>query len=120
MPPSHDRDDVANHRAGGRCNDADALREGWQRAFAVSIEKPLSKQLGFELLEGQLKRPRAARLHGLGNQLKLAAALVDRDASTNQHSEAVGRAKAQQPCVAAEEDDRKLRLAILESEVDVS
>ena len=44
-------DDVSNHRAGGRCNDADALREGWQRAFAARVEKSLSKQLSFELFE---------------------------------------------------------------------
>ena len=67
-----------------------------------------------------MKRACAARLHRLGDQLKLAAAFVDGDASTNQYSEAVGGAEAQQAGLAAKEDDRKLRLTILQSEVDMS
>src|SRR3977135_1085678 len=77
VSPSHDGGNIANHRTGGRCNDTDALREGRQRACSRRIKKPFSKKGGSELFKGELKRPCAARLHRLGDQLKLAAALVD-------------------------------------------
>jgi hypothetical protein len=72
------------------------------------------------LFEGKLKRPCAARLHSLADQLKLAPTLVDGDATANQYCEAVRKAEAQKASLAAEENDRQLRLAILESEVNMA
>src|SRR5947209_6903119 len=104
MSPSHDRDDVANHRTRGRRNDPDALRKGWQRTFSCRIEESLGKQASLQLFKRKLKRSRTARLHRLGDQLKLPAALVERHTAPHQHSEPIGRPKTQQSGLAAEED----------------
>jgi hypothetical protein len=120
VPPSHDGDNVTNHRTGGRCDDTYALRERWQWTFSRGIKEPFSKQASLELFKRKLKRPGAARLHRLGDQLKLAAALVDGDASAYQHGEAIGGPEAQQASLPAKEDDGQLSVAVFESEVDMA
>ena len=90
VPSSHNGDNIANHRAGRRSDDADALREGRQLTFAVRVEESFSKQARLELFKRKLKRPGSARLHRLGDELQLASALIDGNASTNQRGETVG------------------------------
>jgi hypothetical protein len=51
--------------------------------------------------------------------LKLAPTLVNRNASPNQHSKSIGRPETQQAGLPTEEDNGKLRLAILKGEIDV-
>src|SRR5882757_9128985 len=55
VSPSHDGDNIANDRAGGRGNDPYALREGWQWTFSCRIEESFSKQASLELFKGKLK-----------------------------------------------------------------
>ena len=104
----------------GRGDDADALGERGQRTFAVGVEEAFGEEAGFELFEGELERAGAARLHGFGDELKLAAALVDGDAAAHQHGEAIGRTKAEERGLTTEEDNGKLGFAVLEGEVDVA
>ena len=99
-----DGDDVADDGAGGRGDDADAARERRQGALAGGVEESLGGEALLELLEGELQGAAAARLHGLGDQLQLATALVDGDAAAHQHGEAVGGAEAEKLGLAAEED----------------
>ena len=120
MAAANDGDDVADDSAGGRGDDADALRESRERAFAVGVEEAFCEEAGFELLVGELKRTGAARFHGFGDELELPTALVDGDAAANQNGEAIGRAEAEELRLAAEEDDGELGFAVLEREVDVA
>ena len=115
-----DGDDVADDGAGGRGNDADAAGEGRQGALAGGVEEAFGEQAGLELLEGELEGAGAARLEGFGDELELAAGLVDGDAAADEDGEAVGGAKAKELGLAAEEDDGELGVGVLEGEVDVA
>jgi len=109
---ANDPDDVVEHRSAGGCDDADRAREGGQRALASSVEEPLGEQARLELLVGKLQSPRTPGFQRLGDELELAARLVDGDAAAHQNGETVLRLEAQQLRLTAEEHDRKLRLAV--------
>jgi hypothetical protein len=93
VPSSYDGHNIANHSASGGRDNTDALWKGWQRPFARCVEESFFEQASFELFEGQLERSGTPRLHCLGNNLKLAAALIDRYAATNQYSKTIRRAE---------------------------
>ncbi len=120
MAAGDDVQKVADDGAGGRGDDADGAGKGGQRALAVGVEEAFGLEARLELLEGQLQRAGADRLHGLGHQLHLAALLVDADPAANQHVQAVFGAEAEQHRLAAEENDGKLGVGVLEGEVDVA
>jgi hypothetical protein len=63
--------------------------------------------------------PIAARLHCLGNQLKLATTLIDRQTPADQHRKTVGWAEPQKVEVPSEKYDRELSFTVLEGEVAV-
>ncbi len=113
MSATDDGDDIPNHRSGGRSDDTDPLGEGWQRTLSIGVKESFIEQTRFELFKGELKRAGATRLHCFGDELKLTSALIYRHATTNQDGESVGRAKAQEAGLTAEEDDGELRLAVL-------
>jgi hypothetical protein len=113
-------DDVADDGSGGRSNDADGAREGWQEAFACGIEEAFGEEACLELFEGQLDPSRSARLHGVSDELELAARFVDRYAAPDKDCEAVVGAKPKKLGLATEEDDGELGVGILEGEVDVA
>ena len=96
------------------------MREGGQRLLARGIEETAGFQPLAEVLEGDLQRARTDRLEELGNELHLAALLIDGDFSPEQDVEAVGGTKAQERRLLPEEDSWELRVAILEREVDVA
>jgi len=114
-----DVDDVADGGAVGRGDDADALREGGQRG-ARAVEEAFGAETVAELLEGELEGAGAARTHGLGDELELAAGFVYGDAAADFYREAVLGFEPQQLRLGAEEHDGKLRVAVLEGEVDVA
>ena len=72
------------------------------------------------MFKGELKGARAAGLERLGDELELAAGLVNRDAAAREDGEAVFGTEAEEQGLAAEEHDGKLGLAVLEREVDVA
>jgi len=115
-----DGEDVADNGAAGRGDDADAPGVGGQRAFAGGVEEAFGEETGFELVEGELEGTGTAGFHGFGDELELAAGLVDGDAAAHEDGEAVGGAETKELGLAAEEDDGELRLAILKREVDVA
>ena len=112
MAAANDLDDVVEHRSAGGGDDANRAREGGQRALASGVEESLGQQARLELFVRKLQGPRAARLQRLGDELKLAARLVDGDAAAHQNGQSVLRLEAQQLRLAAEEHHRKLRLAV--------
>ena len=115
-----DVEEVADDGAGGRGDDADGAGKGGQRALAVGVEEAFGFEALLELLEGELERACADGLHGFGDELHLAALLVDADAAADQDVEAVFRAEAEKHGLAAEEDDGELGVGVLEGEVDVA
>ena len=115
-----DVDEVANDGAGGRGDDADAVRECGERLFAGGIEEAARFKALPELLEGDLQRAGADGFEEFRNELHLSALLVDGDFAAEQHMQAVGWFEAEQRGLLAEQDRRQLRLAIFEREVDVA
>ena len=120
VPPPHHGDDVTDHRPSRRSNDTDAVWKRRQRTLARRIEQALVRKPPLQLLKGELQRPGPARLHGLGNQLQLPPALIDRNASAHQDSQPILWAEAQQLGLSAKQNDGELRFAILQREVHVA
>ena len=90
------------------------------RPLARGVEKAFGFEALLELLEGKLQRARADGLHGFGNELQLAALFVDADAAANEDVQAVFRPETEQHGLAAKEHDGKLRVGVLQREVDVA
>ena len=88
------------------------LRSGSEQAFGF--------EFGFELLEGQLQRAGAFGLDVFGGDLEFAAIFVDGDATADDHLQAVGGAKAQQPRGGAKHDDANLGVAVFQCEVEMA
>ena len=115
-----DVEEVADDGSGGRGDDADGAGKGGQGALARGVEEAFGLEAFFELFEGELQGACADGLHGFGDQLHLAALLVDADAAADQDVEAVLGTEAQEHGLAAEEDDGELGVGVLEGEVDVA
>ena len=114
------------------------LMMSWRTAPPVEVMTPMERgKAGSGRLRAASKRPSASRralswskaswkgagaagLEGFGDELELAAGLVDGDAAACQDGEAVLRAEAEEQGLAAEEHDRKLGVAIFEREIDVA
>ena len=94
-------------------------KAGSGRLRAAS-KRPSASEAGFELFEGELEGAGAARFEGFGDELELAAGLVDGDAAADEDGEAVRGAEAEERGLAAEEDDGELGFAVLEGEVEVA
>ena len=120
MAAIDDVEEVADDSAGGRGDDADAVRECGERLFAGGIEEAARFEALFELLEGDLQRAGADGLEEFGNQLHLAALLVDGNLAAEQDVQAISGAEAQERRLFAEEHHGKLGVAVFEREVDVA
>jgi len=115
-----DGDDVAHDSSGRRGDDADGAGEVGQGALAGGVEETFGEEAGFELFKGELKGAGATGFESFGDELELAAGLVDRDSAANEDGEAVGGLEAKEEGLAAEEDDGELGFAVLEGEVEVA
>ncbi len=112
MPPARDVEKVADHRACWRGHNSHAARKRRQGPFAFFTEKPFGFQPFFQLLEGELQRSRAHRLHGFGHQLHLATLLVYAHAAAHQHMQPVLGPETEQHRLPPEQDHRQLCLGI--------
>lgn len=72
------------------------------------------------MLEGELQRAGTKGFEGFGDELKLAAFFINGDAAAYQNVQRDFRSEAQKRCLPAEEDDGKLSLLILQSEVEMT
>ncbi len=115
-----DIEEVADDSAGGRGDDADAVRKGRQRLLASRIEEAARFQPLLELFKGDLQRAGTDGLEEFGNELHLAALFVDGNFAAEQDVEAVGGFETQERGLLAKEHGGQLRFAILECEVDVA
>ena len=112
--------DVAQHRAGGGGDDADAAGEHRQGALAGGVEEALLLELLLQLLERLLQRALAERLEHLHGELVLAARGVDAHAAARQHLHPVLRPEAEEPGVGLPDHGADLGLLVLQREVDVA
>src|SRR3546814_4372285 len=62
-------EDVADHRAGRRGDDADRARQIGQRLFALAVEQPLAAEPRFQFLEEQHQRAFARDLEAVDDEL---------------------------------------------------
>ena len=117
---AHYLDDVVQHRAGGRRDNTDAVRETRQWSLSCRVEETFRLQFVAELLERKLQSTRASWLDRFRDELELPARLIDRDAAADEDGETVLREEAEELRLTAKEHDRKLSVAVLEREVDVA
>jgi hypothetical protein len=113
-----DLDDVTQGRALEAGDDADAAGELRERAGVV--EEAFAAEAEFELLNGGEEGAEAGLLHGFGDELELAAGVVDGELAADADGVAVFGAEAEELGLAAEEDDGELGCAVLEGEVAVA
>jgi hypothetical protein len=115
-----DGDDVADDGSSGRGDDADGAGKGWEQAFTGGVEETFAEKAGFELFEGELECSGTERVEGFGDELELAARLVDGDASFDEDGQAVSWAETEEGGLAAEKNDGELGVAVFEGEVEVA
>src|SRR5690606_41094082 len=118
-PTAEYADDVADYRAARRADNADVLRVGGKGALAFDGEQPLAGELFFQGLEGQAQGAVAGRLHGIDNQLIVAAPLEQRDLAAYLDRQSVAQGLAHACGVLPEQCTTHLSLAVLEGEIGV-
>src|SRR6266545_238612 len=112
-------ENVAQRRAVKRRDDADAAGQGGQRALPRGVEKPLRLQLLLQLLERELERAKAVRLHVLADDLVFPLRLVDAEPAARDDMESVLGLEPQIADRRTEHDRLDLRAAILQREIHV-
>jgi len=94
--PRQRRRDVVERGAGERGDDADRARMRRQRALERGVEEALGLEASAQPNEPFVQRALAGRLHGLGDELQLAARLVDGDATAQLDALAFERREIEQ------------------------
>ena len=115
--PSHDRQQVPDHRARRRGDDADLPGEERERPLAVGLEEPLGLQPGLQLIKRELERPDPLGLHELDVDLILPATLVNRERPADEDGQTVRRLEPEQPIVSAKHHPPDLSLGVLQREI---
>src|SRR5207247_4207138 len=82
-------DDVADCRAVQRRHDTDLAWKRGQWPLAAGVEQAFAVQPPLQLIEGELQRTEALRLHVLGDELVLAFRLVHRHAAARNDAQAI-------------------------------
>nr|VVN27602.1 hypothetical protein PS652_04666 [Pseudomonas fluorescens] len=113
-------DDVADHCASGRADDADALRVSGQGAFVLGTEQAFGTEFFFQRFEGQAQGSVAGRLDGVEDQLIVATALEQRDLAAHFDRQAITQGLADPRGVLPKQRTAHLGAAVLEGEVDVT
>ena len=119
-PPLQHAQDVADGRAGGRSDDADAPRHDGQRLLARFVEEPFLLQLFLQLLEGQLQRAQPHGLDVTDVHLIFAAHFVDAEGSAHADVQAILGTELDAAQLIAKADATNLRARILQSEIEVT
>ena len=113
-------DDVANRRAVERRDDADLAGQRRKRALARRVEEPFGLQPPLQLIERELQRAEAVRLHALADDLIFALRLVHADAPAHDDVQAVFGLELQRAHVRLEHDRFDLRAGIFQREVQMA
>ncbi len=92
-----DGDDVADDGAGGRGDDADAAREGGRGRLRAAVEEAFGEEaVALSCSKASWRAPAPRGSQGFGDELELAAGLVDGDAAADHDGEAVAWAEAEE------------------------
>ena len=118
--PLQHAQNVANRRAGGRRDHADASRQHRQRLLARLVEESFVLKFFLQLLEGELQRAQAHGLDVADVNLIFAARFVDAERAADGDVQAVLGAEFQQPRLIAETDAANLRSCVLQSEIEMA
>ena len=105
-------------RAGGRGNDADALREGREGALAGFVEEAIRGELLLEALELGLASTDAGGLNEVDDELYVAALLVEGDVAVGEDLGAAVEGRA--AVLALEHDALDGGVGVFKGEVDVA
>src|SRR6185295_9581620 len=89
VPSLEHAEDIAYRGARRRRHYADRTRHSRQQTFALDREQSVSRQALFQLLESELLRARAHRLHMLDYELIFAARVVNRKPASRDHVQAI-------------------------------
>ena len=102
-----------------RGDDADLSRKRRERPLAPGLEQPLRLELLLQLIECELQRAKAVRLHVLADDLVFPLGCVDAELSTRDHVQSVLRLEAEVAQRRPEHDRFDLCVAVLEGEIHV-
>ena len=94
VAPPHHLQNIAEGRAGGGGDQADALRKAGQGPFSFGREKPFGAELLLEFFKGGLERADALQFHGQHLYLILSARLIDGDVALENHLPSIGQRAA--------------------------
>ena len=91
-----------------------------QRSFSFRGEQSLTAEPLLQLLESEVERALASRLHNLGVELQVAAGGIKAHAAETEHLHAVFGLKPELHSLTPEHDDADLALIVLEGKIDVT
>ena len=113
-------EDVADHRPGGRGDDADPARQEGQRALAIPVEQPLRLEPGAGLGQQGKQGALARDLHPLDDDLVVGAAGIGGELAGGDHLHPVLGQEGQALRRAAPHHPVEPRALVLEAEVEVA
>ena len=85
IPPLNHVQHVADGRARGRGDQADALRISGQRTFSFRREQAFRREFLLQFLKGGLQRAHALQFHRAHDELVLPARLINRHVALQQN-----------------------------------
>lgn len=118
MASTADLDNIAKRRTPQAGNHANATGKGRQRTLA--IEETFGPKPLLQALYLREKRAKACLLDPVDNELQLTAVFIDGQLAVQFDGITITRLESKERCLAAEDDGRKLRIAVLDSEVTVA
>src|SRR5262245_35798081 len=118
-PPEH-MEHIAQRGPARRGYYPDASRQQRQLPLARLVEQALGRESSDLLLERELQRADAQRLHDLDDELIFPARLINGQTASQPDFEPVLRLEAHQPVPLPVEDRAQLRLRILQREIPMA
>ena len=111
---------MSNHRAGGRADNADALRVSGQGDFSLSAEQTFGAEFFFQGIKCQAQCAIACGLDGVQDQLIIATAFKQRHFATHFDGQPVLECLAYPRRVVAKQRTTHLGAAVFEREVNMA
>src|SRR5215218_9844385 len=119
MPSLHDMQDIGNSRTRRRSDEADAVNQRGERAFAFRSEQPFRSELLFQLLERNLQRSNAFEFYARDQELILSTRLINRDVPFQNDLASIRQEVTARTGFIAKANAGKLRVGVFEGKIDV-
>ena len=113
------RQNVLECSAGRGCDDGNMLRHLRHGTLAVCVEQAFGIQLAFQSVKRRSQRAFSCGFHMFNDDLKLAPALVEADATAQQNLLPVGRLHARAAVGVCEHSATNLGIVVLQCEIPV-